>query len=87
MLWKTQELRYYHRHGSSGSPALAGDLLLINCDGYDLQYVVALDKNTGEIRWKTYRGDSSHAYATPLVIDAEGKKELVSPGAGAGRVL
>lgn len=82
VLWKTQELRYYHRHGSSGSPVLAGDLLLINCDGYDLQYVVALDKNTGEIRWKTYRGDSSHAYATPLVIDAAGKKQLVSPGAG-----
>ena len=24
VLWKTQELRYYHRHGSSGSPALSG---------------------------------------------------------------
>ncbi len=81
VLWKTQELRYYHRHGSSGSPALSGDLLLINCDGYDVQYVAALDKNTGEIRWKTYRGDAAHAYATPLVISAGGRKQLVSPGA------
>ncbi len=80
VLWKTQELRYYHRHGSSGSPALSGDLLLINCDGYDVQYVAALDKNTGEMRWKTYRGDTSHAYATPLVINAAGHEQLVSPG-------
>ena len=82
VLWKTQELRYYHRHGSSGSPVSADDLLLINCDGYDLQYVVALDKKTGAIRWKSYRGDSAHAYATPLVISTETGKQLVSPGSG-----
>lgn len=82
VLWKTQELRYYHRHGASGSPATTADLLLINCDGYDLQYVVALDKASGKIRWKTYRGDSAHAYATPLVISAGGGKQLISPGAG-----
>jgi outer membrane protein assembly factor BamB len=80
VLWKTQELRYYHRHGSSGSPATTDDLLLINCDGYDLQYVAALDKQTGEIRWKSYRGDSAHAYATPLVISTDTGKQLVSPG-------
>jgi len=82
VLWKTQELRYYHRHGASGSPATTKDLLLINCDGYDLQYVVALDKNTGKIRWKSYRGDSAHAYATPLVISTDAGKQLISPGAG-----
>jgi outer membrane protein assembly factor BamB len=82
VLWKTQELRYYHRHGSSGSPVLSGDSLLINCDGYDVQYVVALHKDTGEIRWKSYRGDYEHSYATSLVISTEQGKQLVSPGAG-----
>lgn len=82
VLWKTRELRYYHRHGSSGSPVPAGDLLLINCDGYDLQYVVALEKDTGKIRWKSYRGDSEHSYATSLVIATERGEQLVSPGAG-----
>jgi len=55
---------------------------LINCDGYDLQYVVALDKKTGGIRWKSYRGDSAHAYATPLVISTDAGKQLISPGTG-----
>jgi hypothetical protein len=39
VLWKT-ELEYQHRHGPGGSPVLFGDLLIINCDGTDVQYVV-----------------------------------------------
>jgi hypothetical protein len=79
ILWKNQQLRYAHGHGAGGSPALAGDLLVISCDGTDQQYVVALDKNTGEIRWKTDR-QGAMAYTTPLVIPRGNGRQVVSPG-------
>jgi outer membrane protein assembly factor BamB len=80
IVWKTQELKYYHRHGPGGSPVVYGDLLIVSCDGYDIQFVVALDKHTGKIRWKSPR-KGYQAYTTPLTIQVNGKDQLISPGA------
>jgi outer membrane protein assembly factor BamB len=80
IVWKTQELKYYHRHGPGGSPVVYGDLLIVSCDGYDIQFVVALDKRTGKIRWKSPR-KGYQAYTTPLTIQVQGKDQLISPGA------
>jgi outer membrane protein assembly factor BamB len=79
VLWKT-ELPYQHGHGAGGSPVLLDDLLIINCDGTDVQYVVALDKLTGNIRWKRSR-QGRMAYATPLAIRVNDVDQIVSPGA------
>ena len=79
IVWKTR-LRYTPEHGPGGSPALFEDLLIISCDGQDVQYIVALDKVTGKARWKTSRA-GYQAYTTPLVIEAAGRAQLISPGA------
>jgi outer membrane protein assembly factor BamB len=79
IVWRTR-LPYYHRHGPGGSPTSYKDLLIISCDGYDTQYVVALEKKTGKIRWKRPR-DGYQAYTTPLVINVDGRDQVVSPGA------
>ncbi len=94
ILWKTQGLKYDHRHGPGGSPVVWKDLVFINCDGSDVQFVVALDKRTGEIRWKRTREHISDerkngelpvpmAYCTPLLIDVDGQTQLVSLGSDA----
>ena len=80
ILWTNQELGYEHGHGPGGSPALAGGLLVISCDGTDRQYVVALDKNTGETRWRKNRRVGAMAYTTPLVIETAGSQQVVSSG-------
>lgn len=79
VLWRTR-LKYYHRHGPGGSPVVYRNLLIISCDGYDIQYVVALDKHTGEICWKKSR-DGYQAYTTPLLIRVNGRDQILSPGA------
>jgi outer membrane protein assembly factor BamB len=79
IVWRAR-LPYDHRHGPGGSPVVYGDLLILSCDGYDIQYVVALDKATGKIRWKKPR-DGYQAYATPLLINLGGEDQVVSPGA------
>jgi len=80
-IWKTR-LSYESQHGNGGSPALAGDLLIVNCDGFDEAFVAAVDVRTGKTRWRTPRPEPhSQAYSTPLAIDVAGQTQVVSVGA------
>jgi outer membrane protein assembly factor BamB len=88
LLWRCDELKLDHTEGPGSSPVICGDLLIIHCDGIDVQFVVALDKLTGRVRWKTPRSgpfkddpQQRKAFCTPLVIDVEGRPQLISPGA------
>ena len=88
ILWKNELLQLDHKEGPGSSPVLWNDLLIINCDGMDVQFVAALDKASGQLRWKTDRSgppadnpDHRKAYSTPLIIDVAGRQQVVSPGA------
>jgi len=83
--WECQ-FEIIHSVGPGSSPMIAGDLLILVRDGVDTQYVIALDKKTGETRWKTERppmdassGEQKKAYSTPLLIEHNGSKQLVIP--------
>ena len=81
IIWKTR-LRHVTQHGGGGSPVVHGDLLIVSCDGFEDAFVVALDKNTGKQRWKTFRRRPwSQAYTTPLVIRVGDRDQIVSVGA------
>ncbi len=80
VVWK-QTIKYEPQHGPGGSPVLFQDMLIFSCDGFDAQFVIALDAATGKVRWKTPRGKGNQAYTTPLVIDVGGQPQLISPGA------
>ena len=77
-----------HSVGPGSSPIVFDNKVIIVCDGTDLQYIVAVNLSDGEEIWKTSRppigaknGEQRKAYSTPLVIDVEGKKQAVVPGA------
>jgi outer membrane protein assembly factor BamB len=88
-LWERRDLRCDHFRGPASSPIVYGDLLYLIFDGFDLQYVAALDKATGETVWKTDRkikyktdnGDYKKAYATPAIFLVDGNPQLVCPSA------
>ena len=79
ILWKAK-LDYNHRHGPAGSPVVVGDLLVIACDGTDIQFVAALDKTTGKEVWRQPRGEGRMAYSTPTLAAVDGKPIVVSCG-------
>lgn len=79
ILWKAK-LDYNHRHGPAGSPVVVGDLLVIACDGTDIQFVVALDKTTGKEVWRQPRGEGRMAYSTPTLAAVDGQPIVVSCG-------
>lgn len=88
VLWKRDDLRCRHYRGPSSSLILFKDLLILTMDGVDLQYHVALDKQTGATVWKTDRsvawndenvpgqmardGDLRKAHSTPLIVTTAG---------------
>ena len=81
ILWKAR-FDYQSQHGAGGSPIVYGDLLIFNCDGSDVAFVIALDKHTGKVKWKTNRGfPADQAYTTPLVIRVGDRDQLISVGA------
>ena len=80
IVWKTK-LEYDNgQHGPGGSPVLYDDLLIVSCDGLEQQFVVALDKATGKVRWKKLR-EGYQAYTTPLVVNLPSGDQVISPGA------
>jgi outer membrane protein assembly factor BamB len=92
VLWRNQELKYDHVHGPGGSPIVVGELLIFSCDGSDQQFVVALNKNSGEVVWKKKREHISEArltgkanvpmaYTTPLLAKVGDTVQLLSAGA------
>jgi outer membrane protein assembly factor BamB len=88
-IWINRELTLDHMNGPGSSPIIFKNLYILCCDGIDVQYVAALDKNTGKLVWKTDRSvsfdgvppDVRKAYNTPIVIDSEGHFQLISIGA------
>ena len=80
IVWKTR-LEYDNgQHGSGGSPVIYDNLLIVSCDGQDIQYVVALDKLTGKVKWKKLR-EGYQAYTTPLIVRLLAGDQVISPGA------
>ncbi|HEY2951384.1 MAG TPA: PQQ-binding-like beta-propeller repeat protein, partial [Verrucomicrobiae bacterium] len=63
--------------GEGSSPALYGDTIIVNWDNEGDSFIIALDKTTGKTRWKQSR-DERTSWATPLVVEHEGKAQVVT---------
>ncbi len=99
VLWQRTDLPCRHYRGPGSSLLLFENLLILTMDGVDIQYLVALDKETGRTVWKTDRtaewndldtdgkpkdeGDLRKAYATPLIVTVDGRTQMLSVGAKA----
>ena len=82
--WSTRDLVYRPQHGNGGSPILVDGALIFSCDGSDIQFVVALDTETGQIRWKKSRPtidrNRKFSFSTPLAIKVAGQTQIIAPG-------
>ncbi|HEY3862098.1 MAG TPA: PQQ-binding-like beta-propeller repeat protein [Verrucomicrobiae bacterium] len=99
ILWKRNDLPCRHYRGPSSSLISCKNLVILTMDGADLQYLVALDKETGATVWKTKRsvewndqnttsqmvkdGDRRKAHSTPLLAMSGGQLQMLSAGAKA----
>jgi outer membrane protein assembly factor BamB len=94
-VWTRTDHAVNHWRGAGSSPILWQNLLILTYDGFDAQYLVAVDKTTGKDVWKHVRshdfrtdnGDMKKGYATPIVIDVEGQAQLITPASAATAAL
>jgi outer membrane protein assembly factor BamB len=94
-IWERRDLQCNHHRAPASSPVPYKDLYILHFDGFDKQYVIALDKKTGETRWthqrafdfRTDNGDRKKAYGTPSVITHKGLTQLIAPAAVATESL
>ncbi len=91
VLWQRTDLPCDHHRGPASSPIIHAGKLFVAYDGFDVQYVVALDIVTGKTLWRRDRdidygtedGDRMKAYCTGHVITVNGNEQLVYPSAAA----
>lgn len=86
--WVNREVQLEHSTGPGSSPVLDHGLLIFHADGMDTQSIIALDCETGVVRWRTERSgemssspDQKKAFCTPIVANIEGQRLLISPAA------
>ncbi len=85
VLWTQTSIHYLPQHGNGGSPVLVDGLVVFSCDGDEEPFIVALDQQTGAERWRVARdteADRTFSFCTPLVIEVDGAKQIISPGSG-----
>ncbi len=80
LLWEKTPGEFHSVHGFGVAPMLYKDLLILNGDQDAKAFIVALNKNTGEEKWRTDRPNKLRSYCPPVVIEVAGKKQLVLTG-------
>ena len=85
-VWKTSPGEFESTHGFCSPPILYKDLVIVNCDQDAFKkskpaYIVALDRATGEERWRIDRTHRIRSYTPPLIVEAAGKMQMVLTGA------
>lgn len=66
-LWRMPLGPFNNPFGHGASPILAGNTLLMVCDQDVGSFLLALDKNSGRVLWRTERPHAQRGYATPVL--------------------
>jgi outer membrane protein assembly factor BamB len=80
-VWSQQlgEFSTKNARGVAASPAVVGDVLIVNGDSESDPFLFGLDKLTGKTLWKADR-PAAEGYSTPVVVTAGGRTEVVLNG-------
>ena len=79
-LWQKRPGPFASMHGYCSSPVLWGDKVILNGDHDGPGYLVALDRETGDIIWKTPRPNNTRSYCAPIIKHIDGRNQMVLSG-------
>src|SRR5262245_23577532 len=85
LLWGKEITPYAWDVAIGTSPVLFRDTVLVLADGTkpDISRLIAFDKKSGDIKWERKRPDASFSHSTPILIEVNGKPQLVVASSGA----
>ena len=74
-LWRMPLGPFNNPFGHGASPVLAGDTLLMVCDQDTGSFLLAVDKQSSRVLWRTERPHAQRGYATPILYtDPDGMR-------------
>jgi len=77
LVWRRELPAIHATHGVAASPVICGDLaILLQEQSENPSFGVAVDRRTGELRWKVER-PAAMGWCTPLALRIEGRDRLV----------
>jgi outer membrane protein assembly factor BamB len=84
-VWRRNLGPFEAQHGLGASPVKFEELLILANDQKGPSFLVALDRRTGETRWKVDRKSAVAAYSTPIIYRPEnGVPELIVSSSAEG---
>lgn len=81
-IWEKPLGPFPNEWGSASSPVLHGNALILNCDTDAEDFLLALNKTTGDTLWRTSRSNVNRSWSVPVVWNASGTDEIVISGSG-----
>ncbi|MGA2261421.1 MAG: PQQ-binding-like beta-propeller repeat protein [Acidobacteriota bacterium] len=79
-LWRLPMGPFNQFYGFGASPILVDDKLILAVDQDLNSHLIAVDKNTGKVRWKIDRPEVISGYSTPTIYQPEnGTKQIIVP--------
>jgi len=80
LLWSKPFGPFPNDFGAGSSPLLVGERVILNQDHDNSSFLLAVDKMTGKPIWKVDRSEFPRGYATPVIWEVNGKKQIVVAG-------
>ncbi len=80
LLWEKKLGPFQDEFGAASSPILVDDKVILNEDHDIDSFIMALRQSDGETVWKVPRPDATRSYSSPLVLERDGKKQILIAG-------
>ena len=79
-LWRRAMGPFNDEFGAASSPVIVDDRVLVSQDHDTGSFLAAYDKRTGQPLWQVDRSEFSRGYATPVVWEVGGQRQIVVAG-------
>ena len=78
--WRLPLGPFDNLYGMGASPIFAGDSVVLVLDQNLGSEILAVSRQTGEIRWRTPRPEATSGHSTPILRESQDGLEILAPG-------
>ncbi len=80
LLWRKALGPFKNTYGAGSSPIISGNRAILSQDHDTDSFLAAYDLDTGKEVWKTDRSEFPRGYATPVLWESAGRRQIVISG-------
>jgi outer membrane protein assembly factor BamB len=79
--WRRPLGPFHNFYGMASSPVVSGRSVFLICDQQTNSFLIAVDKESGRVRWRVERPEMNVSYSTPIIYEPrQGEAQLVLTG-------